>query len=111
MVMSPSPMAVAIIPPTASAREPRRSAQIPAGDSALGDAVDEAGEADQEGQRSGGVERAILRAPGQLAQDHRAPEAADEREGHVEPEHPRPADGDEAATEHRADDQADGADH
>ena len=57
------------------------------------------------------VERAVLRTAGDLVQDERAPHRAGDAEGHVEPEHPVPADGDQGATEDRADDQADGGHH
>ncbi len=57
------------------------------------------------------VEAAFGVAPGDLVQHEVCPRGADEAERHVEPEHPRPADRDERAAEHRPDDEADSGDH
>ena len=53
----------------------------------------------------------VLGAAGDLVENHPRPQTAEERERHVEPEHPVPGDRDERATEHRSDDEADGGDH
>ncbi len=77
----------------------------------LGDAENEAGEADDEGRGAERVIAAALVGLGELAQDERAPGGAGEAERDVEPEDPVPGDGDQRAAEHRAEHEADGGDH
>ncbi len=71
----------------------------------------EPGQPDQERERAQRIEAGVLPAAGELAQDHERPEAAGESERHVEPEDPVPGDGDQRATENRADHEADRRDH
>ena len=84
---------------------------VPAADPALGDAEREPGEAGHERRGAEEVEPAVGVAPGELVQHAVAPGGAEQRERHVEPEHPVPRDRDERAAEHRPEHEPDRGDH
>jgi hypothetical protein len=95
----------------AATAKPVTTCVSPAAEAALRECEDEAREADDEQRRPAEVEPALVALPGHLMQHEERPCGADEPEGDVEPEDPRPRDRDERSAEHRPDHEADGGDH
>ena len=71
----------------------------------------EPGQAGDERRGAEDVEPAVGVAPGELVEHAVPPGGAEQRERHVEPEHPVPRDRDERAAEHRPEHEPDRGDH